>query len=123
MSTTVLFLVAVAVIAANQAVLRLAVLCRSPWAFWPLQVFNLAIACYLFLYGIPGFEADYARWFGIVIGLLLIFRIVQNNMLRQRYLRAEIEEEREEERRERARELAERLARESEEGGSPDRLA
>jgi len=109
LDTTLLFLVAVAVIAANQAVLRLAALRRNPWVFWSLQVVNLAIACFLFLYGIPGFEHTYGWWFGRVMGLLLIFRIVQNNMLRQRYLRAEIERERDEEKRERVREAARKL--------------
>lgn len=106
LDTTLIFLVAVAVIAANQGVLRVATLRRNPWVFWGLQLLNLVIACWVLLFGLPGFEHTIGRWVGVVMGLLLIFRIVQNNMLRQRYLRREVEEEREEERKERAREVA-----------------
>lgn len=119
MSTTLLFLGAVAVIAANQAVLRVATLRSNPYVFWSLQAVNLVVACYVFLFGLPGFEVGYTRWFGYVIGLLLVFRIVQNNMLRQRYLRHEVEQQREEERRERSKELALRIAQEASESPAP----
>ena len=105
--TTYVFLVLVAIIAANQVVLRVATLRRSPYAFWGLQAVNMVIACYILVWGLPGFE-QYAivSW---ILGLLLLFRMIQNNMIRTRYLRAAVREEHDAEKRARAKRMAEEL--------------
>lgn len=109
MDTTLVFLATIALIAANQAVLRIATLRASPWAFWGLQAVNLAVACWLLVWGLPGFvDFPLVSW---ILGLLLIFRIVQNNMLRARFLRQAQEDARLAEKRQRAKDMADALAR------------
>jgi len=106
--TTTLFLLIVALIAANQVILRVAALRSSPWVFWGLQIVNLAVACWILLFGLPGF--DHIRFVSWIFGLLILFRIVQNNGLRSRYLRTAQLDAREEEKREQIREMAAQMA-------------
>jgi hypothetical protein len=106
--TTYVFLILVALIAANQVVLRVATLRRNPIAFWGLQAINLALASWILVWGIPGFETyPIVSW---ILGLLLLFRMIQNNLLRARFLRAAVQEEHQEEKRQRARRMADQLA-------------
>lgn len=112
MSSSVIFLIVIAVVIANQAVLRVAALRNSPAAFWSLQGLNMVFACYALLFGIPGLIEQYTRFIGVVFGLLIILRVLQNNMLRQRYLRQEKEERARKERAEAARRWAQSQARE-----------
>ena len=105
--TTYVFLALIAVIAANQVVLRVATLRRSPVAFWSLQAINLIIACFILVWGLPGFETyPMVSW---ILGLLLLFRMIQNNLIRTRYLRSAVKERLDEEKRQRAREMADQL--------------
>lgn len=105
--TTYVFLVLIAVIAANQVVLRVATLRHSPYAFWGLQAVNMIIACYILVWGIPGFESyPIVSW---ILGLLLLFRMIQNNLIRTRYLRAAVQKEHQEEKRQRAIRMADQL--------------
>ena len=88
--------------------IRVAALRGNRYVFWSLQGVNLLIVAFVFWYGLPGFEKwPIVSW---LIGLLFVFRIVQNNIMRGRYARQAIEEGREEERRELARRLAGELA-------------
>jgi type VI protein secretion system component VasK len=106
--STLAFLVIVAIIAANQAVLRVAALRRTPWIFWTLQALNLAIACWFLLAGVPGFDDwPLVSW---ILALLLILRIIQNNLIRTRYLRQAREEEIREAKKAEARRISEALA-------------
>ncbi|MFT7518218.1 MAG: hypothetical protein ACI9MC_000348 [Kiritimatiellia bacterium] len=107
-STTLLFLLIVGLIAVNQLVMRVAALRGSPWAFWTVQVLNLTIACGILLWGLPGFDhMPFIKW---IFGLLLIFRIVQNNGIRSRYLRAVQVEAKNDEKKQKIRELATQMA-------------
>ena len=75
----------VAVITANQRVMRVAGLRGHALLFWTLQGVNFGVVVYLFLFGLPGLE----RWWAVnwMLGLLFLFRIVQNNGLRAKHLR------------------------------------
>ena len=98
----------IAVIAANQLVLRVAALRQSPWVFWGVQAINLIIACGLIVWPLPGF-GPYAQLVSWILALMLVFRIIQNNLTRTRYLRRAVEDERAEEKRIRAQRLALRM--------------
>lgn len=101
----------IAVIAANQLVLRVAALRQSPWVFWGVQAINLVIACGLIVWPLPGF-GPYAQLVSWILALMLVFRIIQNNLTRTRYLRRAVEDERAEEKRIRAQRLALRMEQE-----------
>ncbi|MFK7927812.1 MAG: hypothetical protein AB8H79_06470 [Myxococcota bacterium] len=96
---------AIAIIAINQLVLRVAALRQSPWVFWGVQFVNLGVACALIWWTLPGFGA-YGKLISGVLALMLVFRIIQNNMTRSKFLRRAIDEDRAEEKRIRAQRLA-----------------
>lgn len=97
---TLVFFAVVVVIAANQLVMRLTVLRRSPWSFWTMQAVNVAVGSFVLVFGLPGFS-DY--WFvPYILGLLIFLHVIQNNVTRVRTLRAEHEDRIQELRRERA---------------------
>ena len=85
MTSTTSFLVLIGIITANQLVLRVAGLRSKAWIFWPLQMLNLGLVCYIFTMGLPGFEG--LPWVSYAIGLIFTLRIIQNNGLRARFLR------------------------------------
>ena len=87
MTQTTSFLVLIGIITANQLVLRVAGLRSKGWIFWPLQLLNLALVCYIFLMGLPGFDG--LPWVSYAIGLIFTLRIIQNNNLRVRFLQAD----------------------------------
>ena len=93
MTATTSFLVLIGVIAANQIVLRIAGLRARAAVFWGLQAINLALICYIFSMGLPGFEA--APLISWAIGLLFVLRVIQNNGLRSRFLREDAKRHRE----------------------------
>jgi hypothetical protein len=84
-TATSVLLAVVAMVALNQLVLRVGALRARKEVFWSLQALNLAALCFVLVVGLPGFE----RWPGVswLIGLMIMFRTVQNNGLRARYLR------------------------------------
>ena len=92
MTATTSFLVLIGVIAANQLVLRLAGLRARAFVFWGLQVINLALICYIFTMGLPGFEA--APLISYAIGLIFMLRVIQNNALRTKFLREDVKRQR-----------------------------
>jgi len=84
LSDLVLFWV-VALIGLNHLLMRIAGFIRRMWAFLPVQALNLATAAWLMAIGIPEFEQDEMLWvLNWVLGLLLIFHIIQNNLRLQR---------------------------------------
>ena len=85
MTSTTSFLVLIGIITANQLVLRIAGLRSKALIFWPLQMLNLGLVCYIFTMGLPGFQG--MPWISYAIGLIFTLRIIQNNGLRARYLR------------------------------------
>lgn len=87
---TAVFFGVVIVIAANQLVMRIAALRRSPWFFWGVQILNIAVGSTVIVFGLPGFT-DF--WFvQYILGLLIFFHVIQNNMARVSFLRREREE-------------------------------
>jgi cell division protein FtsW (lipid II flippase) len=98
---TLVFFGVVVVIASNQAVMRVAVLRRSPWSFWTMQAVNVAVGSTVMVFGLPGFT-DYwfVKW---ILGLLIFFHVIQNNLSRVNFLRVEQEQKMDELRRERER--------------------
>ena len=98
---TLVFFAVVAVIGGNQVVMRFAALRRTPWIFWSMQAVNVAVGSAVIVWGLPGFAA---YWFvPYILGLLIFFHVVQNNLTRVNYLRAEHAERMQELRRERDR--------------------
>lgn len=88
----------IAVMAVNQLVMRVAGLKSRAAVFYSLQLLNLLVGTGLLWFGMPGFE-DWPA-VGWVIGLLLFFRVVQNNMSRAEWLREGDEDDDKNERRE-----------------------
>lgn len=84
--------------AVNQLVMRVGGLKARASVFYALQILNLVVGTGLLWFGMPGFE----EWpaVGWMIGLLLFFRVVQNNISRAQWLRDEAEESDHDERRE-----------------------
>ena len=84
LSDLILFWV-VALIGINHLLMRIPGVIRRLWAFIPIQLLNLATATWLMAVGTPDFKKDEMLWvLDWVLGLLLIFHIVQNNMRLQR---------------------------------------
>jgi len=75
----------VGIVVANQAVLRVASLWRNPWTFWGLQAFNMALGIYLLIFGLPILAG--LPFVSIILGLLVLLRVLQNNLLRTGFLR------------------------------------
>ena len=97
----------VAVMGANQVLMRVASLRGVSALFWLLQAVNLAVACGVLLYGMPGFEHVPAiKW---MIGLLFLWRTIQNNGLHAQYQREQRAAQREEARDAAARQWEEAL--------------
>ena len=92
MTSTTSFLVLIGIITANQLVLRIAGLRSKAFIFWPLQLLNLALVCYIFTMGLPGFQG--MPWISYAIGLIFTLRIIQNNGLRARFLREDAKRQR-----------------------------
>jgi hypothetical protein len=86
------FLILIGIIAANQLVLRVAVLRANGFAFWGLQLVNLSLICTIFAFGLPGFERyPSISW---AIGLIFALRVIQNNGLRAKFLRGDVKNKR-----------------------------
>lgn len=83
-STTILFGV-VALIAVNQAMMRLGALKGRSWFFWSIQVVNIVTGSMLIWFGLPGLES--VRPVSYVVALLFFFRTVQNTNARGIWLR------------------------------------
>lgn len=75
----------VALIGINHVLMRIPGFIHRWWAFLPVQILNLGAAIWLMAIGVPEFNEDgglsFLNW---VLGLLLVFHIVQNNMRLQR---------------------------------------
>jgi hypothetical protein len=80
LSDLVLFWV-VALLGLNHLLMRIPGVIQRLWAFVPMQILNLATAAWLMAIGIPDFKSDEMLWIlNWVLGLLLIFHIIQNNI-------------------------------------------
>ena len=115
MSTqTVAFLAVVALMVSNQLIMRVGALRGRPLFFWGLQLVNFVGGTTILVFGLPGWDAyPVVSW---LLGLLFLFRTVQNNMLRAQFLReARADEARE--RKQQAREVRAALHRGDEEPG------
>ena len=75
----------IGVMAINQLVMRVAGLRGLPVVFYSLQLLNILTGALLLWFGLPGFED--MPMVGWMIGLLLFFRVVQNNSARATWLR------------------------------------
>ncbi len=113
----------VAILALNQALVRIPALERRSTLFWGLQFLDIFIGSAVLIFGLPGFE--HAPAVGWVVGLLFVMHVAQNMKIRsdrkQEERRAMIDEEREIERKRRRdrdydEEEAERLQAESNDG-------
>lgn len=74
----------VGAMAANQLVMRVHALRGAPWAFWPMQLLNLAVGSALLWFGLPGFGNLPVVPF--ILALFFFFRVVLNNNQRQAWL-------------------------------------
>ena len=83
-ATTVLLGV-VALIAVNQAMMRLGALKGRAWFFWAIQVVNIVTGSLLIWFGLPGIESIWSVSY--VVALLFFFRTVQNTNGRALWLR------------------------------------
>ena len=86
MSTqTVAFLFVITLMISNQLVMRVGALRSRPLFFWGLQLINVVGGTGILVLGLPGWEQyPVVSW---LLGLLFIFRTVQNNMLRSQFLK------------------------------------
>ncbi|MBX2803226.1 MAG: hypothetical protein KTR31_36435 [Myxococcales bacterium] len=100
----------VALIGANQLLVRMPVVRSQPLAFWALNVVDLVVGGLVLGFGLPGYDhAPIVSW---VVGLLLVLHVAQNLQLRSSWeqeKRKEAQAERDAERKARrqAREAAE----------------
>ena len=79
----------VALIGFNHLLMRVTGIILRMWAFLPIQLLNLGTAAWLMAVGLPDFEQDETLWIlNWVLGLLLIFHIIQNNIRLQTRKRA-----------------------------------
>ena len=91
MDSSTAFLLIMGAIAANQLVLRVAVLRANGLVFWGLQIINLSLICGVFAFGLPGFDRyPIISW---ALGLIFILRVIQNNALRVKFLRFDSKED------------------------------
>ena len=82
---TAVVLGVLAVMGANQLVMRVGALHARWYVFYFLQLTNIATGSAVITLGLPGFEPwPVVSW---IIGLLFFFRSVQNNNLRVAWLR------------------------------------
>ena len=109
--STGLLLAVVAVLALNQAAMRVERLRNDDRVYWAVQFIDLVMASAIILFGLPGFESFPAV--PIVVGLLFVFHVAQNYNARAQDMaedradeRAEIEAEAEARRERRAAEEA-----------------
>lgn len=106
LSTATLFAV-VAVLAVNQAVMRVEALSRHPLVFWATWLLDLGMGTAILALGLPGFEdVPPVSW---VVGLLFFVHAAQNVAVRQRRLREAAIDEATRRRREVAAEIASRV--------------
>lgn len=103
----------VAVIGANQVVVRLPAVRRDRRWFWGINALDALVAGAVLTLGLPGLP-PVAAW---VVGLLLLLHVAQNLHLKATWDREDREEAIEEQRRERDRQ---RALREAEEAAGPE---
>lgn len=84
-NSTEVLLAVVALIAINQAMMRLGALKSRTWFFWSIQAVNIVTGSCLIWFGLPGFET--VRPVSYVVALLFFFRTVQNTNARGAWLR------------------------------------
>jgi hypothetical protein len=83
--TTVLLLV-ISVMATNQLVMRVPLLCANPAVFWSLEGLQVTFGTYVLVRGLPGFEDMVAvTW---LLGGLFYFHATTNYWTRTKVLRA-----------------------------------
>ena len=83
--TTVLFAV-VAVLGANQALVRFPAVRGIPALFWTMQVGNLLMSVYVLFIGLPGFDhVPVVNW---VVGLMVLSHVAHNMSVLQKDRRA-----------------------------------
>jgi hypothetical protein len=108
LSTAILFTL-VAVIGANQVLVRSRYARESPRVFWTLTIGDLFLGVMVLIFGLPGFERTPVV--GWVVGLLFVMHTAQNLMLRNDWAQQErdaAKAERDEERKRRRQEREER---------------
>ncbi len=89
-TSTMALLGVVALLAANQLLMRMAGLRGIPVVFWGLQLVNLLTGIGVLVFGLPGLQGVPAfKW---LLGLYLLFRVVQNNWMRSEFLREQKKE-------------------------------
>jgi len=109
LSTAILF-VLVAIIGANQVIVRSRYARDSDAVFWVLTVGDLFLGVVVLAAGLPGFESTpVVSW---VVGLLLVMHVAQNLMLRNEWAQQAREEARRERDEQRKRMRQEREERE-----------
>lgn len=91
LSTGLLFAV-VAVLAINQAAMRVERLRGDDRVYWAVQIIDLVMASVVILFGLPGFEAFPAV--PVVVGLLFLLHVAQNYNARAKDRASERAEER-----------------------------
>ncbi len=115
-STGVLFGL-VALIGANQLIMRTSWARDQDWVFWSVTIGNIVVGGGVLVFGLPGFmHAPAVSW---VVGLLLVAHSAQNLFLRAQWRQAEFAEARAEREAERRRMRDERDAREEAEDARP----
>jgi len=116
LNTAILFAL-VAIIGANQVIVRSRYARQLPRVFWALTLGDLLLGVTVLVVGLPGFDATpVVSW---VVGLLFVMHVAQNLMLRNDWQQAERTEARaarDEERKRRRQEREEREQAASEAG-------
>ena len=89
--STGLLLGVVAVLAINQAVMRIDRLREDDRVYWAVQFLDLAVASAVILLGLPGFEPFPAV--SVVVGLLFVLHVAQNYNTRAQMARRRRDED------------------------------
>lgn len=105
-ASTAAILGLVGLLALNQLVMRVGGLRGRLELFWGLQVVNVGAGAAILWFGLPGLDG--VPVFSWLLGLLFLFRAVQNNVVRAAWLRERARAEEEESARARVREALHR---------------
>ena len=86
MSSDVIFMVLIGIMATNQFVIRSNKWKANMWIFWVCQISNVLFGSFMLLWGIPEFNGNF-EIINILVGLLFLYHAVQNHFILQKHIR------------------------------------
>jgi hypothetical protein len=86
MSSDIIFMVLIAIMASNQFVIRSNKWKSNMWIFWVCQFSNVLFGSYMLLWGLPEFKNTF-EIINILVGLLFLYHAVQNHFILQKFIR------------------------------------